>query len=304
MGSHPAPTDLSWSPPPRCLTLPDEGVHVWLWALDLSADVAQRLLGSLAKDEIARAGRFHRETDRMRFIVGRGLLKVLLARYLNVRPGDIRFQSNRWGKPYLPPASHPSAPLFNFSHSHGLALCALSRDRMVGVDIELVRPSVAYADIAERFFSIREIEALAAQPEPMRRRAFFSCWTQKEAFVKALGQGLTIPLNRFDVSVGSPVPTSVTSEGWSFTETTRWSLRELNLGADYVGAIAVEGEIPQVQCWTWEDYTRSKPPLCAADYRSYDQRTSPCNRAAMRLPQTHVGECSLGNVMLCQMTQS
>ena len=217
-------------------------------------NAAQRLFGYLATEEILRAARYHRETDRVRFIAGRGMLKVLLAQYLHVRPDEIGFKSNRWGKPYIPSGRYPSAPMFNYSHSHGLALCALTRERMVGVDIERVRPSVDYADIAARFFSAQEFEAIAAQPEPMRQRAFLSCWTQKEAFVKALGQGLSIPLDRFSVSVGSQVATSVTYEGWGFPETTRWSLRELNLGADYVGAIALEGDLPQLQCWSWEDY--------------------------------------------------
>ena len=261
MESNASPSDLSWRPSPRCLKSPGEGVHVWRLSLELPADGVQALRGSLAEDEISRAGRFYREKDKMRFIVGRGLLRVLLARYLNVRPGDIRFQYNRWGKPYLPPERHPSAPLFNFSHSHGLALCALSTDRMVGVDIERVRPLAEYSAIAERFFSVQEIEAIAAHPESMRQRAFFSCWTQKEAYVKALGQGISIPLNRFDVSVGSPVTTSVTNESCGFPETTRWSLRELNLGADYVGAVAVEGDISQLQCWNWEDHTRFKHTL-------------------------------------------
>ena len=257
MESNVSSPDLSWKPSPRRLKSPGDGVHVWRLSLDLPADGVQVLRGSLAEDEISRAGRYRHETDSTQFIVGRGLLRVLLARYLNVRPEEIQFRYNCWGKPYLAPDRHPSAPLFNFSHSHGLALCALSRDRMVGVDIERVWPSAEYADIAERFFSTQEIEAIAAQPEPMRQRAFLSCWTQKEAFVKALGQGLSIPLNRFDVSVGSPVPTSVTYEGLGFAETTRWSLQELNLGAKYVGAVVVEGDTLQLQCWDWQDYSCS-----------------------------------------------
>lgn len=257
MGSHGQTPDFSSRPSSRFPKSLGGDVHVWRLFLDLPVDGVQALRGFLAEDEIERADRFHQETDRTRFIIGRGLLKCLLARYLNVRPNEIRFQYNPWGKPYLSPEIHPSAPMFNFSHSQDLALCALSRDRMVGVDIEHVRPMAEYPDIAERFFSTQEIDAIAARPEPMRQRAFFSCWTQKEAFVKALGQGLSIPLNRFELPVGSPDITSVTYEGFGSLETSRWSLRALNLGADYVGAIAVEGDIPQVQCWDWKDYSCS-----------------------------------------------
>ena len=253
MGSHGQTPDFSSRPSSRFPKSLGGDVHVWRLFLDLPVEGVQALRGFLAEDEIERADRFHQETDRTRFIIGRGLLRCLLARYLNVRPNEIRFQYNPWGKPYLSLEIHPSAPMFNFSHSQDLALCALSRDRMIGVDIEHVRNLVGYADIAERFFSIQEIEAIAAQPEPMRQRAFFSCWTQKEAFVKALGQGLSIHLNRFNLPMSSPNPTSVTYEGSCFLETSRWSLLDLNLGADYVGSIAVEGDMPRVHCWKLQE---------------------------------------------------
>ena len=252
MESNASPPDLSWKPSPRILKTLGDGVHVWRLSLDLPPDGVQVLRGSLTEDEISRAGRYHRETDRTRFIVARGLLRVILARYLNVRPEEIQFRYNSWGKPYLAPDRHPSPPLFNLSHSYGLALCGLSRNRMVGVDLERVRLLTEYEQIMEQVFCPQEIRTLTALPDPMRQRTFFSNWTRKEAYIKALGRGLSIPLNRFDVSAGSPVPTSVTSESWGFPKTTRWSLQDLNLGDKYVGAVAVEGDTPQLQCWDWQ----------------------------------------------------
>ena len=238
--------DLVEGAPRHRFALQKGEVHVWRLSLDVPADCLRLLRDSIDENEAARADRFHREADRTRFIVARAQLRATLAGYLNLRPEQLEFGHNRWGKPYLSPEVHGSDLEFNSSRSGGIGLCAVSQGRAVGVDVERVRQFTDYAEVAERFFSPREVEALNATPETMRLRVFYSFWTRKEAYIKALGRGLSVPLDQFDVSGGSTI------EG-DFLESTTWSLQDLDLGESYVGAIVVEGDAPAVRFSDWPD---------------------------------------------------
>jgi 4'-phosphopantetheinyl transferase len=154
----------------------------------------------LSHDEIARAERFHFERDRRRFVVGRGLLRAILGRYMGIESERLRFRYGEYGKPYLAEEYGGKALQFNVAHSQDMALYAIARDREVGVDIEYIRPFPNLMQIAEQFFSARENIALQAVPEHLKDEAFFTCWTRKEAYIKARGDGLSLPLDRFDVS--------------------------------------------------------------------------------------------------------
>jgi 4'-phosphopantetheinyl transferase len=190
-----------------------DAIHVYV----LDVTTARARLGEfwaiLSADERERAERFHFERDRERFVIRRGTLRELLALYLGEAPAGIRFCVNRFGKPALP----GTRLRFNLSHSHGVALYAFAEGREVGCDIERSDPRFAAEHIPERLFSAREARALRALPARSQTEAFFRGWTRKEAYLKARGLGLSMPLDSFDVSLapGEPATLLHGCEGWS-----------------------------------------------------------------------------------------
>jgi 4'-phosphopantetheinyl transferase len=192
----------SQSPPPLW---PDE-IHVWQSHLVVDASSQSLLHSHLSEDENERAARFKFDRDRDRFITARGTLRTLLGRYLRKQPKDLQFLLGREGKPALVPGSAGGALSFNLSHSQDVAVFAFSWNRNIGVDVERVRPDVGYEDIAHHYFSAGELQSLARLPRQKRLKGFFLCWTRKEAYIKAGGGGLQIPLDSFDVSLepGNP----------------------------------------------------------------------------------------------------
>lgn len=239
-----------WRAPPENLALDAAEVHVWRAPLALPASHVNSLSLLLAPDELGRAARFHFRRDRDNFIAARGTLRVILARYLGVRPGQLEFRYTAYDKPSLAPESGGGGDVrFNLSHSHDLALYAFTLGREVGIDLEHTRPQEELDAIAGRFFSAPEISALRALPADLRLEAFYNCWTRKEAYIKARGEGLSFPLDCFAVSVGSgegPLPLDVFG---CPQESARWSLRELTPGEGYAAAIAVEGSGWSLKCW-------------------------------------------------------
>src|SRR5439155_22463572 len=194
-----APVSL-WCSPPEILEVTCNEVHVWRATLDLPRSRVQSLEQTLAADERTRAEQFHFQKDRMHFIVARGLLRAILGRYLATNPCTLRFCYSQYGKPTLAREAGSDASLcFNVTHSHGLALYAITRNRALGIDLEHIRMDVAYEPIAEHFFSPYEVRMLRTVPPHLRSAAFFSCWTRKEAYLKARGLGLSLPLSQFDV---------------------------------------------------------------------------------------------------------
>jgi 4'-phosphopantetheinyl transferase len=244
---------LSPSPPSSFQLAPDE-VHGWCASLDVPPETSARLYATLTPDERHRSARFHFERDRQRFIVARGVLRDLLARYLQTQPGQIGFVYNAFGKPELGPESG-SRLTFNLSHSAGLALIAIATASNVGVDLEYIRGQSDYADIARRFFSAAEVDYLTALPSHLYAEAFFSCWTKKEAYVKACGEGLAIPLNSFSVPLttdpaDTPVDLCVGSH--DIVPARRWSLYTLRPARGYAGALAIEGSGWRLSQWQWK----------------------------------------------------
>jgi 4'-phosphopantetheinyl transferase len=233
----------------RTLPLADDEVHVWYATLDLDAPRVRDLQSILTPDEQARAERFHFKRDRDRFIVAHGLLRVILARYVGTNPENLRFCHSLYGKPFLVTASGQEMLNFNLSHSQGLALYAITRNREIGVDLEYVRTDFACEQVAERFFSPREKATLRSLPEEIKYEAFFACWTRKEAYIKARGEGLSLPLDQFDVSMSPGEPALLLYTGGDPQETSRWSLRELKPSTGYAAALAVEGHDWRLSCW-------------------------------------------------------
>jgi len=236
---------------PTQLALDPSEVNIWRVALNQPIATMQRLWHTLHSDERQRAERFHFARDRTRFIVARGLLRAILSCYLDIDPGQIRFCYNQHGKPALAPEHGAMALSFNVSHSHELALYAIVLCRAIGVDIEYVRADVAETAIAEQFFSPREVAMLRALPITARTMAFFNCWTRKEAYIKARGGGLSLPLDQFDVSLAPGAPTELLNVAGDQSEHSRWTLQSLNPGQDYVAALAVEGQGLILRCRQW-----------------------------------------------------
>lgn len=249
-GSETVPRCLSGTPSGN-VSLGSGEVHVWCATLDQPTWQFLRLAQTLSADERSRADRYSFARDMHHFIVGRALLRVILGGYLEIEPDRLRFAYSHHGKPSLADAFGSGILRFNVSHSQGLALYAVSRDGHVGVDLERTRPVADLEQIAERFFSPREYAALRALPAQMKHEAFFNCWTRKEAYVKARGDGLSLPLNQFDVSLAPGEPARLVHNERAPQEVARWSLQELTPAPGYVAALAVEGHGRQIRCWQW-----------------------------------------------------
>ncbi|HEX8458500.1 MAG TPA: 4'-phosphopantetheinyl transferase superfamily protein [Pyrinomonadaceae bacterium] len=238
--------------------LADGEVHLWRAALTPDAPATlERFHATLAPDEKATAARYRFRRHRDHYVAARGILRQLLARYLSAPPESLRFTYSAYGKPALDPSAHGAQPSlrFNLSHSHELALYAFARGRDLGIDLEHVRADLAGAEIAARFFSAREVSALRAlSTEEMRVRAFFNCWTRKEAYIKARGEGLSHPLDAFDVSLAPGDPAVLLGTRGDPSELTRWTLHALDAGADYAAALVVAGGEHTLRLWQW-------PPL-------------------------------------------
>lgn len=240
----------AWGQPPESLTLCADEVHVWRDRLDAAPSSLASYADTLSTDERARAARFHFEKDRRSYVISRGVLRALLGRYLNVAPAELRFAYSPHGKPSLDgPAG---TPRFNVSHTHGLALYAFANGREVGIDVEQVRPDFAGEEIAERFFSRSEVEALKALATEARLAAFFRCWTRKEAYIKARGEGLSHPLELFDVSLAPGDPAALLATRPDPLEASRWSLAELPCDPGYAASLAIQGAPPHLKLWRWD----------------------------------------------------
>lgn len=249
---EPGISSKSWASPPDQLSLAATDVHIWRASLEQPPAVVENLRQLLAADEQARADRFHFEKDRRHFTVARAGLRKLLGRYLGMAPAEIQFTYADRGKPQLAPdqASDLEPGLkFNLAHSGGLALYAFTSIGEIGVDLEHIRPEFTGDDIARRFFSATEVACLDQLPAPSRHQAFFDCWTRKEAFIKAKGIGLSLALDQFDVTLSPDEPAALLSTRWDRNEAARWSLRAVDVGPGFVGAVALEAHDWQLNCW-------------------------------------------------------
>jgi 4'-phosphopantetheinyl transferase len=248
----------TWFEPPAAgPLLPAMTVHVWRARLDVPPPLLETLAATLAPDERARAARFRRESDRHRYTAGRGILRDLLARYLSVAPEEPVLRYGSHGRPELGGPHADDDLNFNLSHSQALALYAFTRGRELGIDVEAVRHDVAVVALARRFFSPAEAAALEALPESVRTEAFFNGWTRKEAFIKARGDGLSLPLDSFDVTLAPGTPAALLSTGWDPAEAESWSLAELSPAQGFKAALAVTGPPPELCRFRW----RLTPPI-------------------------------------------
>jgi 4'-phosphopantetheinyl transferase len=222
-------------------SLPDDEVRVWqvdLIAWDKEAD---SLLKLLSAEEQERAARFKFPGPRNQYVISRALLRQALGRYLKIEAREVRFRTAANGKPEL---AADSDLRFNLSHTQGTTVFAMTRHRHLGVDVERIRMDTNAMELAERFFSPPEVRWLRSQPASELIASFFSCWTAKEAYIKAQGEGLSMPLSSFGVL---PVPAGASSklqlEVYNDPEESkRWSMWQLQLGPDLRAALAIDGE--------------------------------------------------------------
>ena len=238
-----------WHSPPKRLQLSANIAHVWRVSLRQPDETLDVLLPLLDADERARADRFRFPKDRRHYIAARGTLRLLLSRYLETPAASLAFEYNAYGKPAL--ASHHSGAdvRFNLSHSGDMALYAVARSREVGVDIEWTGRRLDQPEqIAERYFSPAEREALRKLPEAQKRRGFFHAWTRKEAYIKAKGKGLYLALDQFDVSLDPAQPAQLLATRDDPAEASRWEMRDIEPGEGYVAALAIEGRGVEVSC--------------------------------------------------------
>ncbi|MCU1304281.1 MAG: 4-phosphopantetheinyl transferase superfamily protein [Candidatus Sulfotelmatobacter sp.] len=235
------------------LTLAEEEVQLWRVDLEAIRDNESRWQEILSPDESTRASRFHFPTDRQRFAAARALLRIILAGYLAENPKHLSFSYSKKEKPSLGPDYAASGMTFNISHSGGVALLAFARRREIGVDVEQVRQDFDVEAIARRFFSAHEREHLAALPDGEKFEAFFRCWTRKEAYIKATGDGLSLPLHQFDVSVAAEDRDALLATRPDASEATLWSLREIPVGPGYAAALCAHG-----RGWHLKDWSRAQ----------------------------------------------
>lgn len=223
-------------------------VHVWATSLNVSPTVRERYRSSLSADETTRADRFIRSSDRDAFVASHGMMRHLLGAYTGCDPAALSFTDGKYGKPSL---CGRHGLQFNMSHSGALAVLAVTAAPDVGVDIERLRPVDDLFTLAERFLSVREVAALQALPTAEVRRGFFNAWTRKEAFVKGLGRGLSLPLRTFDVTLTPGEPARLLATRQEASTGRPWTLRELNPAPDVVGALAVPIADPLVRCFSY-----------------------------------------------------
>ena len=234
-----------WPLAPAELPMLDQSVHVWAVRLDDGSVDLGQAREFISANERQRAERFKFERDRRRYLIAHAALHALLSRYLPVGSGPLSFDYGSNGKPKLSQALAPASVKFNLSHSNELALLAVTRGGEVGVDIEYVKENFEFQDIAEKFFTAKEVAAIRSLPVDLQRQAFFKCWTSKEAFLKAKGTGLSGKLDEVEIAVTATQEVQVTAG------VPGWSLAELAPIDGYEAALVVEGLPLPIKHYLW-----------------------------------------------------
>lgn len=243
-----------WAIPEVDTRLDGDSVHVWRIAIP---ELPSRVLSSapvLSRLEQEKACRFYFEQDRHKYLTIHAAVRQILSGYLNQPPAKIEYAYTDYGKPYLA-GNGDQALHFNLSHSGWIALLGITMDREIGIDIEQMRVESVDPRVARRFFAPNESSALFAMPESERVKAFFNCWTRKEAFVKGVGEGLSYPLDQFEISVdanGSNNPIIHLKTYRNPLDADQWRIQHLAPGDGYTGALAVRGRAWTLKCWQWK----------------------------------------------------
>ena len=244
---------ISWLLPPSRLKLAINDVHVWRVRLNQTDRRVQQLQQLLADDEQRRAERFHFDRDRRRFIVSHGMLRLIIGEYMDIAPERLQFYSGHRGKPYLIKRPGNIQLQFNLTHSKEIALCAFTCGPEIGIDVEYVRDMPDAEKIALTNFSSKENEMLQSLPQYQRQEAFFNCWVRKEAYIKAIGDGLYHALDRFDVSLAPGEPARLLSVEGSTALASGWFMKSLTPEDGYVAALALKGSDFCLSYWEYPE---------------------------------------------------
>jgi len=240
---------------PKRIVLGRQDVHVWRAVLDVAADTRARLERLLSGDELQRAACFHRSQDRERFILARAFLRDALSAYVQTEPADLQFAVTPAGKPRLRGRGAGTPVQFNLSHSDAIALLAITADRPVGIDIERVRRDIEHDAIVRQFFSPTECREYFRLGDEERPSAFARLWTRKEAYLKALGEGMGKPLDSFAV----PMAPGAAAESAAFLAEPdadgEWIVFGIDAPPGYEAALATRGQLPRLFSWTWQPDT-------------------------------------------------
>ena len=238
--------DSMWRLPSSYAELSQHDVHIWYASLNQPLASFERLALLLSPDEQARAKRFYFEKDRIRYANGRGILRSILAYYLNIEPQYVQLCYGDYGKPYLERHSAEMALDFNLSHSNDLALYAITRGKSVGIDLEHIREVADIDQVVKKFFAAREQVAFYNLHPHERREAFFKVWTRKEAYLKAIGVGLSEPLYYVEVSVSPQGQPGLSNVVGNSQAASRWFLQDMASPPGYVATLAVEEKAYQL----------------------------------------------------------
>lgn len=230
---------------------PDE-IHLWRVDLDSLEALDSASRTPLSQDELARRARFHFERDRQRFGHARIALRNILSRYVHVSPGKIKFIYSSTGKPEILESQNSAGVRFNLSHSGSFAMVGLILGRRIGVDVEQYR-NMEFLEIARRFFSEQEYRDLRALAPEELAPCFFSCWTRKEALLKALGEGIGALLGRISVTVTHGEAPRLVEFAGDSGALRQWSLVDVNIRPNYAAAVAYEGEVAGLRNWIYQE---------------------------------------------------
>ncbi len=225
----------------------EDVVHVWIIALNIDAKTQIKYWRMLSQEEKSRADRFKFNIDKVKYIACRGVLRILLGQYLGIGADLIKISYIKNGKP-----NHNSNLEFNVSHSQDLAVIGFTLDTILGVDIEYTNRIIEFEKIASRFFSPEESNLIINAREDELPLHFYNCWTRKEAFIKALGEGLSFPLHQFEVSCKPDAIPQLLTTKWDETEADKWSLWGFEKDKEYVGALALKGSNKELSYYNWD----------------------------------------------------
>lgn len=229
----------------------EDEIQVWRIPLAEQSGTDTRLKEFLCPEEHDRAERFHFIRDQRRFIIRRAALRQLLAVSLRTTPQAVQFELGPHGKPFFPGQIGADGIRFSCSHSGDWALIAVARGSDLGVDLEWNRPMTEAEDLVKNFFSPAEISELANLSPTLKLAGFFNAWTRKEAFVKAIGLGLSYPLNHFSVSLAPDRPVALLEVTDEIDALKRWTLRSLEVAPNYSAALVFEGKQKFLKSFTW-----------------------------------------------------
>lgn len=216
-------------------------IHLWLADYESIAPATlKRLAPLLEVHELAQQRRFYLARDRCRYLVTRALVRSVLSRYLPIAPEAWRFSTNAYGRPAIANPDAGARLIFNLSHTHSLIALGVTWDRELGIDVENITSRLGSLDLARHFYAPNEADALATVPQSILQHRFFEYWTFKEAYIKARGMGLSIPLDKFSYRFPAPDAVEIDIADELDDAPAHWQFWQMRTGKDYLLALCAK----------------------------------------------------------------